>query len=1199
MSNTFFIKTALEWAATSMNSYIIPRGDLCIETFDDGDMKLKIGDGLRVFKQLPYICHGHDDKKHDYYTKEEIDKMFDDITIDLDNYYNKTEIDQFMSSLRSDLIQYIDNNTHYHHNKEILDQITAPFTQEEKEKLANIVDISEYVERIEVLESVAHTHDNKNVLDLITIVDVNNWHAHSNKEILDNTTASFTVNYKNILDNLITYNVFEPASAYESGSVGLVPAPNVGDHVKFLRGDGKWVSVESAIIPIATTETLGGIIVGDGLTITEDGVLSTTGVLSITQDQIDENVLVIEYADHTDQITLPLSDDTYNGGVATDIRSGVIGYPENYKFIDVKYADGLAVNNNNQLYTTAVLNIQQSSNPLEIVKVTSDTTETIGITLPIASTTVLGGVKIGNGIDVDANGVISVDSHSADEYLEGDAIELKDIAIVNVPFIRFNGSSSVFDTGVVHQAHDKFELILREPTVSDRIRTVFGSRRYNTDSNDITLTIDSNQKFLFDRSSPTKTAVESTDTVSTDIIYKIIIQDKSCDIYNYETNELIEHIGDVSDWFLDDGLYTLTIGNLHNSDSMQHSNIFGDMELYEFKWYRDDVLIHDYVPYQNDSLVALYDNVTESVLQAYAGAGSLIYGTREIHISDLGSDKTINVLYADGLNINENNQLYATGVLDVSVNSGDETKLDITFWNGIKTIQMSGSGGGGGGIDYYPGEAIDIAHESISDEYQEVEYIETYNGGVSGFSYIETNYIPGPNTDLELIIAPVSGSQVFTPISISRLDSGSYTSHVYGLAWNSSAGNSIWFNRADQTTNFGGQYVELSENITNKKTKFKTTGNTLSVYDGDNNLLGTVTDESVFTSDSPFTLPIFASKIHSNDVYSTDYMYGKFYEMYIRENNTVIHHFIPCKTTDATSSVRIGIYDTISQRFYQISAYGSGGSVRLGPDVTDRTFETRINVLYNDGLDVNDDNELINTGVLDVNINQQDSSKLDIEFYDHIKTITISGSGTLQPATTEVLGGIIVGDGLSITSNGVLSANAVTIDDYVVSVTQDEEFENVLHIEYPDGTVDITIPQSEGQVEVDEPEEELIISGSYSPGNSNSSNNRMLSTANTGVLDVSVNEEDNTVLDITYYDQTKHVQMSCDPYDDTELRSLITALTAQVQQLQTEVNTLKAEDADNNETTEVEPSSSVVPTDSLATSVDNVDTMIIGDLEEV
>ena len=37
---------------------------------------------------------------------------------------------------------------------------------------------------------------------------------------------------------------------------------------------------------------------------------------------------------------------------------------------------------------------------------------------------------------------------------------------------------------------------------------------------------------------------------------------------------------------------------------------------------------------------------------------------------------------------------------------------------------------------------------------------------------------------------------------------------------------------------------------------------------------------------------------------------------------------------------------------------------------------------------------------------------------------TGTGTYTLQPATTSTLGGIIVGNGLSVTSNGTLSVNA-------------------------------------------------------------------------------------------------------------------------------------------------------------------------------
>ena len=1905
MPNKFFIKTTLEWASTSMNSYIIPRGDLCIETFDDGDMKLKIGDGLRVFKQLPYICHGHDDEKYDYYTKEEIDKMFDDITIDLDNYYNKIEIDEFMTSLRSDLIQYIDNNTHYHHNKAILDQITAPFTREEKEKLANIIDVSGYAERIEVLESIAHTHDNKNVLDLITIEEVNNWHVHSNKSILDNTTASFTVNYKNILDNLVTYNVFEPASAYESGSVGLVPAPNVGDHIKFLRGDGKWVSIEATTIPIATTETLGGIIVGDGLSITQEGVLSAdvqqNGVISIEQDELDPSTLHIEYVDSTVDITIPTgsgSDIQYMPGTGINfanreiidgeyerlsyiesdgtqyIDTGYYHQPDDWYCLNCTFITGdnqtneAAINANDwddsvqsnmitlwsrmggntvyyslndtgtqsdvsytgsDVYDTRLdvylfrnrVNIHDGSTGTLLHTLTNSNKSLLSITghpsltlmgrhwyytiddthhydsfakmriygfriwsdyehskpeygatddylvanyFPVKrisdgaiglydiisktfKTSMVGNqftyetYSFGDAKIIENTGVLDVTLNpedtsqlvvskasgdtiidlnisGGDEYHSGVATEIRSGTIEEWPdipdtyqyveYIESDGTQYI-DTGYIHQAGNCFYIdvtLLTDDTLAATQQVVFGAFTVEGTSyqkNQVSWYMNDKNIYQYTLGiAPNGSASYAYNSGIYDVRVEGYLFNHNLHVYEHDNKSAGPQVTMSVSNSVSDGANTMAIFCKHVDSSYEAK---AKMRLYKFAIYsqldesdayNDDYLIKSYYPVyrKSDGAIGLFETISQTFVTSPVG-NSFIKG------ADVYPDtyKFIDVRYSTGLDVNDNNQLINTGILDIEQHPTKSSRLIVTtkdgqtninlpeyptyqagenititevgtetlriprqyqeveyiagdpslctryapttntkivfdgvlntttttYYDGIAvmgslesnwynswyftqynegylirsgvlsnklmmttgvrfTATFTGSTGTavytngttqtwstgsasnntapmgimcfcnegvdnkswkcidsvlysaqiyegdtqvreyipcyriedgqagfyetftdtfipsvetdvpiitgpivgidvsqlgnlyeisanlepattttiggiivgdglsvdedgvlsasyGEGIIYYPGEAIDIIREGISDEYQEVEYIETYNGGISGFSYIDTNYIPGPNTDIELILTPVSGSQTFTPIAISRYDNTSYTVNVFGLAWNSSTGNGVWFNRADQTSNFGGQYVELSDTITNKKTKFKTVGNTLSVYDENDNLLGSVTDESSFTANASYTLPIFVSKLHSNDVYSSDYMYGKFYEMYIRENNIIVHHFIPCKTADTTSSVVIGVYDTIGRRFYQISAYGGGGSVRVGPDVSGRTFETKINVLYDDGLDVNDDNELINTGVLDVNINAQDSSKLDIEFHDHTKTIAIY---ELPPATTEVLGGIIVGNGLSITSEGVLSADAITIDDYVISVTQDEEFLNILHVEYPDGTVDITLPQNEGQVEVDEPEEELIISGSYSPGGElykagtgisitkASGDDRHLPDAykqiqyiesneftqfldteilvipgikiecdcevsdaikdsyqaifgtkyannydcfifwtrfnsqnipcfaspssgevtgsgfiyntrikivatqsgaswyvndslvgsingsgnwsydkpiilfgcakegnvesgckgkcyefkayngdtltndlipcveiatgevgmydliankfckavddgvtrepfvagpdliadnyitNTGVLDIAVNEEDETVLDVTFYNQTKHIQMSGgSSYDDTELRSLITALTTQVQSLQTELNTLKSQAVlsddiryidkvtvneytsmvrsndtmylINDESGELEPTSSVVPTDTLSTSMDNVDIMIIGDLEEV
>lgn len=325
------------------------------------------------------------------------------------------------------------------------------------------------------------------------------------------------------------------------------------------------------------------------------------------------------------------------------------------------------------------------------------------------------------------------------------------------------------------------------------------------------------------------------------------------------------------------------------------------------------------------------------------------------HLGGVKIGNGINVTTDGTISIDEYNIPIATTTTLGGVIVGDGLSVDS---NGVISTDSQSS------TEYQAGDAIEIYSESISPEYKHVEYIETYSDTVSGFSYIDTGYIPKPNADIELTIAPSTGSQTFTPVCITRLDGQSSTSNVFGVAWNSTTGTGIWFNRADYTTGFGGQYVELSSNIRNKKTTFKTIGNALYIYDEDNNQLGYVTNPNAFTLDSPFSLPIFASKIHSNDIYANDYMYGKFYEMYVRENGKIVNHFIPCKTVDQSPTI-VGIYDTITRRFYQINKYGAGGEVRIGPEISDETFETKINVLYADGLSINANNQLINTGLLD------------------------------------------------------------------------------------------------------------------------------------------------------------------------------------------------------------------------------------------
>lgn len=70
-----------------------------------------------------------------------------------------------------------------------------------------------------------------------------------------------------------TYSDFVGTDGTTAGTAGLVPAPATTDAGKYLKADGSWGDPTFTLAP-ATTSTLGGVIVGDGLTVTNQGVLA-------------------------------------------------------------------------------------------------------------------------------------------------------------------------------------------------------------------------------------------------------------------------------------------------------------------------------------------------------------------------------------------------------------------------------------------------------------------------------------------------------------------------------------------------------------------------------------------------------------------------------------------------------------------------------------------------------------------------------------------------------------------------------------------------------------------------------------------------------------------------------------------------------------------------------------------------------------
>lgn len=345
---THIARTTEQWENTYDRNVIIPEGVLCIEFTPSGKTNIKIGDGHHIFSRLPYV--NGSSEIIDCYTKQETDNrivqilnnecvvrikgILDDasklpvhaacgdlwfvirqnpeqgnkfeeylyssehhwelvggtpVDIDLSKYATKEYVD-------SKLID-IENKLHTHDNKSILDQITAAFTKEEKEKLKNLYNYDD-TELRELIAKSLHTHSNKEVLDAITKYDIDKLrtlenyddtllkkkitalealaHEHSNKSILDKTTASFTTDYERLMSLI---RLYIGATGFEDGAAGLVPPAKAGEQNYILTGSGKWVpntggSGEIYELPIASDTELGGVIIGDGINIDENGVIS-------------------------------------------------------------------------------------------------------------------------------------------------------------------------------------------------------------------------------------------------------------------------------------------------------------------------------------------------------------------------------------------------------------------------------------------------------------------------------------------------------------------------------------------------------------------------------------------------------------------------------------------------------------------------------------------------------------------------------------------------------------------------------------------------------------------------------------------------------------------------------------------------------------------------------------------------------------
>ena len=234
-------KTTAEWALIDT---IIDNGLLCIEFTADNQTLAKVGDGLHTYSALPYIGTA-DVSMSNYYTRGETDAQIADAieNLNIGNISVKGVLsdasglpetgmhpgDMYLVGPKTGTTNQYDQYVYTENDGWV--NMGARETEE--------IDLSNYATKIEF-------NALKEEVDALRL----DQDPHTNRAILDQITAPFTTELETKLNDI---DVFEGAVAADveheieasAGTSGLVPAPQIGDDTKFLRGDGTWQTVSS------------------------------------------------------------------------------------------------------------------------------------------------------------------------------------------------------------------------------------------------------------------------------------------------------------------------------------------------------------------------------------------------------------------------------------------------------------------------------------------------------------------------------------------------------------------------------------------------------------------------------------------------------------------------------------------------------------------------------------------------------------------------------------------------------------------------------------------------------------------------------------------------------------------------------------------------------------------------------------------
>lgn len=148
--------------------------------------------------------------------------------------------------------------------------------------------------------------DSTSTNKFVTSADITAWNG---KQDALTAGSNISISGTTISATDTTYSNFTGATSQDAGAAGLVPAPAAGDDTKFLSGNGLWTTVSQYSLPIASANTLGGVKIGQNLTIDPaTGVLDSQG----TTYTAGTNIQI------SNQNVISATDTTYSAFTGTD-----------------------------------------------------------------------------------------------------------------------------------------------------------------------------------------------------------------------------------------------------------------------------------------------------------------------------------------------------------------------------------------------------------------------------------------------------------------------------------------------------------------------------------------------------------------------------------------------------------------------------------------------------------------------------------------------------------------------------------------------------------------------------------------------------------------------------------------------------------------------------------------------------------------